>query len=47
MARDDSVLYTGDTTGRVSRVDLRTLRLSGTYKGNTGSVRDIAIFQAR
>ena len=43
MARDDSVLYTGDTTGRVSRVDLRTLRLSGTYKGNTGSVRDIAI----
>ena len=43
MARDDSVLYTGDTTGRVSRIDLRTLRLSGTYKGNTGSVRDIAI----
>ena len=43
MARDDSVLYTGDTTGRVSRIDLCTLRLSGTYKGNTGSVRDIAI----
>jgi ribosome biogenesis protein NSA1 len=43
VARDDSVLYTGDTTGRVSRIDLRTLRLSGTYKGNTGSVRDIAI----
>ena len=43
MARDDSVLYTGDTTGRVSRIDLRTLRLSGTYKGTTGSVRDIAI----
>lgn len=43
MARDDSVLYTGDTTGRVSRIDLRTLRLSGTYKGNMGSVRDIAI----
>lgn len=29
--------------GRVSRIDLRTLRLNGVYKGNTGSIRDIAI----
>lgn len=33
----------GDTVGRVSRVDLRTLRLNGVFKGNTGSIRDIAI----
>ena len=43
MSHDASTLYVGDTTGRVSRVDLRTLRMTGVYKGNTGSVRDIAI----
>ena len=36
-------MIAGDTVGRVSRVDLRTLRLNGVYKGNTGSIRDIAI----
>ena len=36
-------LITGDTVGRVSRVDLRTLRLNGVFKGNTGSIRDITV----
>ena len=40
---DENYLIAGDTVGRVSRVDLRTLRLNGVYKGNTGSIRDIAI----
>lgn len=40
---DELTLIAGDTVGRVSRVDLRTLRLSGVYKGNTGSIREIAV----
>lgn len=40
---DENYLIAGDTVGRVSRIDLRTLRLNGVYKGNTGSIRDIAI----
>lgn len=40
---DETTLIAGDTVGRVSRVDLRTLRLTGVYKGNTGSVREIVV----
>ena len=40
---DETTLIAGDTVGRVSRVDLRTLRLTGVYKGNTGSIREIAV----
>ena len=43
VSPDDRVLITGDTTGRVTGVDLRTLRMMGVYKGATGSIRDIAI----
>ena len=43
VSPDDRVLITGDTTGRVTGVDLRTLRMMGVYKGATGSIRDIAV----
>ena len=43
VSHDENSLFTGDTIGRVSQIDLRTMRLNGTYKGNTGSVREIAL----
>ena len=43
VSPDDRMLITGDTTGRVTGVDLRTLRMMGVYKGATGSIRDIAV----
>ena len=43
LARDESALFAGDSVGRISRVDLRTMRLNGVYKGNTGSVRGLAV----
>ena len=43
VSPDDRMLITGDTTGRVTGVDLRTFRMMGVYKGATGSIRDIAV----
>lgn len=40
---DDNLLIVGDTTGRVTRVDLRVLRMTGVYKGAAGAIHDIAI----
>lgn len=40
---DDNLLIVGDTTGRVTRVDLRVLRMTGVFKGAAGAIRDIAI----
>lgn len=42
VSPDDLTLVAGDTVGRVSRIDLRTMRMTGVYKGATGSIRDIA-----
>lgn len=43
VSHDENSLIAGDTIGRVSRIDLRTMRLNGVFKGNTGSVREIAL----
>ena len=40
---DDNLLIVGDTTGRVTRVDLRVLRMTGVYKGAAGAIHDIAV----
>ena len=42
VSPDDLTLVAGDTVGRVTRIDLRTMRMTGVYKGATGSIRDIA-----
>jgi ribosome biogenesis protein NSA1 len=43
LSHDENILFTGDTVGRVSGFDLRVMRLYGVYKGNTGSIRDMAV----
>ena len=43
VSHDENSLIAGDTIGRVIRIDLRTMRLNGVFKGNTGSVREIAL----